>query len=55
MKVTVNVAQVSDIVDIASRFVARNATPPINIQSETEFNLIKSRNAFLTSSLKIAC
>lgn len=29
MKVTVNVAQVSDIVDIASRFVARNATLPI--------------------------
>ena len=29
MKVTVNVAQVSDIIDIASRFVARNATLPI--------------------------
>lgn len=29
MKVTVQVAQVSDIIDIASRFVARNATLPI--------------------------
>lgn len=29
MKVTVQVAQVADIIDIASRFVARNATLPI--------------------------